>query len=77
MNDYDCVKDLHLTQDNVIGFGFVNIKPEFIGDETKKEEIQKNINEYIKVYDVNLVGDTDFLLLLKILELFEDDSKTI
>ena len=77
LNDYDCVKDLHLTQDNVIGFGFVNIKPEFIGDETKKEEIQKNIDDYKKVYDVNLVGDTDFLLLLKILELFEDDSKTI
>ena len=73
LNDYDCVKDLNLTLDNVIGFGFVNIKPEFIGDETKKEENEKNINDYKKVYDINLIGDTDFLLLLKILELFDDN----
>ena len=73
LNDYDCVNDLNLTQDNVIGFGFVNIKPELIGDETKKEEIQKNINDYKKVYDVNLIGDTDFLFLVKILELFETE----
>ena len=71
LNDYDCVNDLNLTQDNIIGFGFVNIKPELIGDETKKEEIQKNINDYKKVYDVNLIGDTDFLFLVKILKLFE------
>ena len=73
LNDYDCVKDLNLTLDNVIGFGFVNIKPEFIGDETKKEENEKNINDYKKVYDINLIGDTDFLLLLKILELFDEN----
>ena len=64
-----------MTQVNVIGFGFVNIKPEFIGNETKKEEIQKSINDYKKVYDVNLIGDTDFSLLIKILELFGDNSK--
>lgn len=74
LNDYDCVKDLNLTQDNIIGFGFVNIKPEFIGDEAKKEEIQKSINDYKKVYDVNLIGDSDFSLLIKILELFEDNT---
>ena len=77
LNDYDCIKDLNLTQDNAIGFGFVNIKPEFVGDETKKEEIQNNINDYKKVYDVNLIGDSDFLFLIKILELFEDETKKI
>ena len=77
LNDYDCVKDLNLTLDNVIGFGFVNIKPEFIGDETKKDEIEKNINDYKKVYDINLIGDTDFLFMIKLLELFQDESKMI
>ncbi len=77
LNDYDCIKDLNLTQDNAIGFGFVNIKPEFVEDETKKEEIQNNINNYKKVYDVNLIGDSDFLFLIKILELFEDETKKI
>ena len=77
LKDYDCVKDLNLTQDNAIGFGFVNIKPECVGDETKKEEKQNNINDYKKVYDVNLIGDADFLFLIKILELFEDETKKI
>lgn len=77
LNDYDCVQDLNLSKDNVIGFGFINIKPELIGDETKKEEIQKNINDFQKIYDINLVGNTDFLFMIKLLELFEDENKKI
>jgi 2-hydroxy-3-keto-5-methylthiopentenyl-1-phosphate phosphatase len=77
LNDYDSVRDLNMTQDNIIGLGFVNIKPELIGDETKKEEIQKNIDDYKKVYDINLIGDTDFLFMIKLLELFEDQSTKI
>ena len=77
LNDYDSVRDLNMTQDNIIGLGFVNIKPELIGDETKKEEIQKNINDYKKVYDINLIGDSDFLFMIKLLELFEDQSTKI
>ena len=71
LNDYDSVKDLNLTQDHIIGFGFINIKPEYIGDESKKKEIENNINEYKQIYDVNLIGDTDFLFMLKIMELFK------
>ena len=77
LNDYDSVRDLNMTQDNIIGIGFVNIKPELIGDDTKKEEIQKNINDYKKVYDINLIGDSDFLFMIKLLELFEDQSTKI
>ncbi len=75
INDYDCVHDLNLTKDNVIGFGFINIKPENIGDESKKEEIESNINEFKKIYDVNLIGNTDFLFVIKMLELFENENK--
>lgn len=77
LNDYDSVRDLNMTQDNIIGLGFVNIKPELIGDETKKDEIQKNIDDYKKVYDINLIGDTDFLFMIKLLKLFEDQSTKI
>jgi 2-hydroxy-3-keto-5-methylthiopentenyl-1-phosphate phosphatase len=77
LNDYDSVRDLNMAQDNIIGLGFVNIKPELIGDETKKDEIQKNIDDYKKVYDINLIGDTDFLFMIKLLELFEDQSTKI
>jgi 2-hydroxy-3-keto-5-methylthiopentenyl-1-phosphate phosphatase len=77
LNDYDSVRDLNMTQDNIIGLGFVNIKPELFGDETKKDEIQKNIDDYKKVYDINLIGDTDFLFMIKLLELFEDQSTKI
>ena len=75
LNDYDCVHDLNLAKDNVIGFGFINIKPEFIGDDSKKEEIQNNINDFQKIYDVNLIGNTDFLFMIKMLALFEDEKE--
>lgn len=41
LNDYDSVLDLNLTQEHIIGFGFINIKPEYIKDETKKKKLQK------------------------------------
>ena len=71
LNDYDSVQDLNLSQEHIIGFGFINIKPEYIEDESKKKEIAKNIEDYKKVYDVNLIGDTDFLFMLKIMEMFK------
>ena len=71
LNDYDSVLDLNLTQEHIIGFGFINIKPEYIKDETKKKEITKNIEDFKKVYDVNLIGDADFLFMLKIMEMFK------
>ena len=77
LNDYDSVRDLNMTQDNIIGIGFVNIKPELIGDDTKKEEIQKNVDDFRNIYDINLIGDTDFLFMIKLLELFQDESKMI
>jgi len=75
LNDYDSVEDLNLKKNNIIGFGFINIKPNFIGNEEKKEEINNKIQEFKKVYDVNLIGDSDFQLLLKILDLFQNKNK--
>ena len=71
VNDYDSVQDLEITKNNIIGFGFVNIKPEFMEDETKKEIIKKNVEDYKNIYDINLVGDTDFSFIIKLLKLFE------
>ena len=71
INDYDSVEDLEITKNNIIGIGFVNIKPEIMKDDTKKEIIKKNVEDYKNVYDINLVGDTDFSFLIKLLKLFE------
>ena len=71
VNDYDSVQDLEITKNNIIGIGFVNIKPEFIEDETKKEIVKKNVEDYKNIYDINLVGDTDFSFIIKLLKLFE------
>ena len=71
LNDFDSVQDLEINKNDIIGVGFVNIKPEIINDETKKDEIGKNVEEYNNVYDVNLIGNTDFNFVIKLLELFE------
>ena len=41
INDYDSVQDLEITKNNIIGIGFVNIKPEIMQDETKKDIISR------------------------------------
>ena len=71
LNDYDSVQDLEITENNIIGIGFVNIKPEILEDETKKDIIKRNVEDYKNIYDINLVGDTDFSFIIKILRLFE------
>ena len=71
LNDFDSVQDLEINKNDIIGIGFVNIKPEIINDETKKDEIGKNVEEYNNVYDVNLIGNIDFNFVIKLLELFE------
>ena len=42
LNDNDSIKDLNMTQDNIIDLCFINIKPGLIGDETKKENLSSN-----------------------------------
>ena len=71
INDYDSVQDLEITKNNIIGIGFVNIKPEIMQDETKKDIIKKNVEDYNNVYDINLVGDTDFNFIIRLLKLLE------
>ena len=71
VNDYDSVQDLEIIKNNIIGIGFVNIKPEIMEDETKKDIIKKNLEDYKNIYDINLVGDSDFSYIIKLLKLFE------
>ena len=73
LNDYDSVHDLEISKNNIIGIGYVNIKPEeLINEEKNKEIIKKNIVEYNNVYDVNLIGDSDFSFIIKLLRLLEE-----
>ena len=71
LNDFDSVQDLEINKNDIIGIGFVNIKPEILNDETKKEIIKKNVEEYNNVYDVNLIGDNDFDFIIKLFEKFQ------
>ena len=71
LNDFDSVQDLEIDKNDIIGIGFVNIKPEILNDETKKEIIKKNVEEYNNVYDVNLIGDNDFDFIIKLFEKFQ------
>ena len=72
INDYDSAEELKISKDNILGIGFLNVKPEYINDETQKENIKKNLEEYNKVYDVNLVGNTDFTFMINLLKLFKE-----
>ena len=71
LNDFDSVQDLEINKNDIIGIGFVNIKPEILNDETKKDIIKKNVEEYNNVYDVNLIGDNDFDFIIKLFEKFQ------
>ena len=71
LNDFDSVQDLEINKNDIIGIGFVNIKPEILNDETKKDIIKKNVEEYNNVYDVNLIGDSDFDFIIKLLKKFQ------
>ena len=71
VNDYDSVQDLEINKNNIIGIGYVNIKPEIMEDDTKTDIIKNNIEEYKNIYDANLVGDIDFSFIIKLLKLFE------
>jgi 2-hydroxy-3-keto-5-methylthiopentenyl-1-phosphate phosphatase len=67
INDYDSVQDLEISKNNIIGIGYVNIKQELQDDESKKEIIKKNVDDYKNVYDINFVGDSDFSFIIKLL----------
>jgi len=71
INDYDSVQDLEISKNNIIGIGYVNIKPELQDDENKKEIIKKNVDDYKNVYDINFVGDSDFSFIIKLLTTLE------
>ena len=73
VNDYDSVDELKLNKDNILSIGFINIKPDYLNNKNKKDDIQKYINSYKKIYDINLIGDSDFSFIVKLLTSFESN----
>lgn len=65
--DADCISKLKLSKDDVTSFGFLNIRPDYIKDESKKDYIVEKIIEYKNSFDVVLVGDADFQPLINLL----------
>ena len=74
LNDYDCVHELDLPKESVIGFGFLNIKPDDLDNKDKEEEKNKKIELYKNIYDAVLVGDADFQFLVESLKKIKDDK---
>lgn len=72
LNDYDCVHELDLPKESIIGFGFLNIKPDDLENKEKEEEKNKKIELYENVYDVVLLGDADFQFFVKSLKVIKD-----
>lgn len=75
LNDYDAVHELNMPKENIIGISFVNIKPSIINDDNQKENMNKEIDTYKKIYDINLVGDTDYTFIIKLLEIIKNESE--
>ena len=68
LGDADCVNNINVSKENVIGFGFVNLPIDVLNDENKKEDKEKKIDEYKKTFDVALVGDCDYEPIIEILK---------
>ena len=68
LGDADSIKKINVPKENVIGFGFLNLPNDIINDETKKDYLQKKINENKKAFDMTLVGDCDYEPIIEILK---------
>ena len=68
LSDADSIKKINVPKENVIGFGFLNLPSDIINDETKKDYLQKKINENKKVFDMTLLGDCDYDPIIEILK---------
>ena len=68
LGDADSIKKIDVPKENVIGFGFLNLPKDGMNDESKKDNVQKKINEYKNIYDVTLAGDCDYEPIIEILK---------
>ena len=71
LGDADSVKNINILKENILGFGFLNLEPKTINDDTKKEYINEKINEYKELFDVVLVGDMDYQPIIGYLQKLE------
>ena len=74
LGDADCVNNINVSTENVIGFGFVNLPIDVLNDENKKEDKEKKIDEYKKTFDVALVGDCDYEPIIEILKKIKNSN---
>ena len=74
LGDADCINNINVSKENVIGFGFVNLPIDVLNDENKKEDKEKKIDEYKKTFDVALVGDCDYEPIIEILKKIKNSN---
>ena len=68
LGDADSIKKINVPEENVIGFGFLNLPKDVINDENKSDYLKKKINESKNVFDVTFVGDCDYEPIIEILK---------
>ena len=71
--DYKSIEKLNLNKDkNIIGIGFIYYNPDDLKNKDFDYENNKQINEYKKIYDVNLLMEEGYDFPLELLNLFEN-----
>ena len=68
LNDIDMIKDLNILKENILSFGFINIKRN-INSDMDNEEIKKQIELYKQTFDVIILNDS-YLFIVDILNQF-------
>ena len=74
LGDADSIKKINVPEENVIGFGFLNLTKDVLCNENKKEYVQQKINESKNVFDVTLVGDCDYSPIIELLKKAREDN---
>ena len=74
LGDADSIKKINVPEENVIGFGFLNLPKDVINDENKRDYLKKKINESKNVFDVTLVGDCDYSPIIELLKKAREDN---
>lgn len=71
LGDAESIKKINVSKDNVIGFGFLNLTRDILIDEGKREYMMKKIEENKKVFDMTLVGDSDYSQIIELLKIMQ------
>ena len=74
LGDADSIKKIDVSEENVIGFGFLNLPKDVLCNENKKDYVQKKINESKNVFDVTLVGDCDYSPIIELLKKMKEGN---